>query len=176
MHDPVSLGPPGRAALIEHEGLLDPNILWPAVDCLVRARGLPVARHGRPVGAHPVRVLPVPRREEVTLVLPEFGFLYKPKKAKPLINQHTTYTYNWIAYNRHKVQSFFHGGVLKSGTNQVIARDQICKYQLLGWWLRGMAWTWPGFLGNAWLVLHPWDGIWTQEGGQSQKKQTCPPF
>lgn len=76
MHDPISLDPLGRPATVEHERLLHPNLLCPAggQDRLVRAGGLPVARRRRPVRPGPVRILPVPRTEEVPFLLAEGSF------------------------------------------------------------------------------------------------------
>jgi hypothetical protein len=69
VHDPVGLDPLGRAALVEDERLLDADALvgGAAADGLVGAGGLPVARSRRPVRPDSIRVLAVPRREEVPL-------------------------------------------------------------------------------------------------------------
>jgi hypothetical protein len=78
VHDPVSLGTLGRLAPVEHEGLLDSDVVagrrGGREDGLVGAGGLPVARPGGAVGAGAVGVLAVPRAEEVPLVLSEQGF------------------------------------------------------------------------------------------------------
>nr|ACN34811.1 unknown [Zea mays] len=71
VHDPVGLGAPGRAALVEDERLLDADALagGGVVDGLVGAGGLPVAGAGGAVGADAVGVLAVPRAEEVVLAV-----------------------------------------------------------------------------------------------------------
>jgi hypothetical protein len=75
VHDPVGLGALGRAALVEDERLLDADALVgrraaAAVDGLVGAGGLPVAGARGAVRPDPVRVLAVPRAEEVPLPVP----------------------------------------------------------------------------------------------------------
>jgi hypothetical protein len=71
VHDPVGLGAPGRAALVEDERLLDADALagGAVVDGLVGAGGLPVAGARRAVGADAVGVLAVARAEEVVLAV-----------------------------------------------------------------------------------------------------------
>jgi len=71
VHDPVGLGAPGRAALVEDERLLDADALagGAVVDGLVGAGGLPVAGPRRAVGADAVGVLAVARAEEVVLAV-----------------------------------------------------------------------------------------------------------
>lgn len=79
MHDPIALDTFRRTALVEDQGLFDPDTLGVAVDRLVRSRGLPVPRHGCPVRSEPVGVLSVSRGEEVPLLLPELGLLYNSR-------------------------------------------------------------------------------------------------
>jgi len=84
VHDPVGLDALGSSPLVEHQRLLHADLAHAAdaagrrgrrrVDGLVRARRLPVTRRSRAVGASAVRVLAVPRAEEVPLALPEDGF------------------------------------------------------------------------------------------------------
>ena len=73
VHDPVCLDAPGRLAGVEHERLLDPRHPAAALgrDRLVGPRRLPVPPPGGAVGARAVRVLAVPRREEVPLLAAE---------------------------------------------------------------------------------------------------------
>jgi hypothetical protein len=73
VHDPVGLDAPGRLAPVEHEGLLDPDVLagGSGQDGLVGAGGLPVPGPGGAVGPGAVEVLALPRAEEVPLLLPE---------------------------------------------------------------------------------------------------------
>jgi hypothetical protein len=77
VHDPASLDTPGRLAPVEHEGLLDPDVVAgrrSGQDGLVGAGGLPVPGPGGAVGPGAVGVLALPRAEEVPLLLPEQGF------------------------------------------------------------------------------------------------------
>lgn len=76
MHDPVCLGALGRLTPIEHKGLLHSDVLArrSRQDGLVGAGGLPVARSGGTVGAGAIRVLAIPRAEEVPLVLSKQRF------------------------------------------------------------------------------------------------------
>ncbi|KAE8805147.1 NAC transcription factor [Hordeum vulgare] len=71
VHDPCHLGALGQAALVEDESLLDADALagGGVMDGLVGAGGLPVAAAGGAVGADAVRVLVVPRAEEVPLAV-----------------------------------------------------------------------------------------------------------
>nr|ACN30958.1 unknown [Zea mays] len=68
VHDPVGLLALGRLAGVEDERLLDGQRLGRAHG-LVSAGGLPVPSPGGAVGPGPVRVLAVPRGEEVPLLL-----------------------------------------------------------------------------------------------------------
>jgi hypothetical protein len=68
MHDPVGLVALGRLAGVEDESLLDGHRLRRA-HRLVCAGGLPVPGAGGAVRPRPVRVLAVPRGEEVPLLL-----------------------------------------------------------------------------------------------------------
>jgi len=72
MHDPISLQTLWWPPLVEHQGLLQSDVLIPCMDRLVGPRRLPVPGGGRPVGPDSVGVLPVPRGEEVPLSVPEF--------------------------------------------------------------------------------------------------------
>lgn len=90
MHDPIALDALRRPALVKHEGLLHPDILGPTVDRLVGSGGFPVPRHGSPVRALPIGVLPVSRAKEVPLVLAELRFLYNPTKLTHMIKQPCT--------------------------------------------------------------------------------------
>ena len=72
MHDPVSLDAPGGLAAVEDEGFLDAYLAAARIrgeDGLVRARGFPVPRRGRPVRPRAVRVLALPRAKKVPLLL-----------------------------------------------------------------------------------------------------------
>jgi hypothetical protein len=73
VHDPVGLNAPGRLAGVEDERLLDTRRLGAPFgrDRLIGPGGLPVPSPGCAVGARPVGVLAVPRREEVPLLVPE---------------------------------------------------------------------------------------------------------
>ena len=71
MHDPISLQTLWWPPLVEHQGLLQADVLIPCVDRLVGPRRLPVPRSGCPVRPDSVRVLPVSRAEEVPFLVPE---------------------------------------------------------------------------------------------------------
>jgi hypothetical protein len=68
VHDPVGADPLRRAAAVVDERLLHADGAAAVVQhAAVLARGLPVPRPRRAVGAEPVGVLAVPRPEEVPL-------------------------------------------------------------------------------------------------------------
>ena len=74
MHDPVGLEALWWLPAVEHERLLNADLLAVATgrhDGLVCASRLPVAGRCRPVRPRSVGVLAVPRAEEVPLLLPE---------------------------------------------------------------------------------------------------------
>lgn len=75
VHDPIGLHPLGRAALVKNKGFLHPHVFRAAVDGFVGASRLPVAGHSGSIRAHAVRVLPVPRGEEVPLVFSELSLV-----------------------------------------------------------------------------------------------------
>lgn len=75
VHDPIGLDPLGRAALVKNKGFLDTHVFGAAVDGFVGASGLPIARYSGSIRADAVRVLPVPRGEEVPLFFSELSLV-----------------------------------------------------------------------------------------------------
>ena len=74
VHDPIRLGAPRGAPLVEDERLLEPDHplgVGAAPDGPVRPRGLPEPALRRPVRPPAAAGLPVPRHEEVPLPLPD---------------------------------------------------------------------------------------------------------
>ena len=79
VHNPIGFLALGRLPTVEHQRLLDAHLAVAIahVNGLVSPRRFPVAARGRSVGPGAIWVLPVPRREEIPLSLPEQRLVYR---------------------------------------------------------------------------------------------------
>lgn len=75
MHDPVGLSPFRRLPTIENERLFDADLAVTdrSKYRLIGAGGFPVTGRRGPIRPCSIRILPIPRAEEVPLLLPKYG-------------------------------------------------------------------------------------------------------
>ena len=76
VHNPVSLDASGSFSGVENQSLLNPQRLRLS-DRLIGSGSLPVSRSRRAVRPRSVRILPIPRREEIPLLLSVQSLLCK---------------------------------------------------------------------------------------------------
>lgn len=152
MHNPIRLDPLWWSTLVENKSLLHPHVLWRTVNCLVCAGGLPITWHGCAIGPDSVRVLPVPGAEEVPFIFSKLCFLCTTLLTTISTTAHVNSTILLLIQFRNPIR------VPNNHTNQAIAKDQTCRYRLLGWWKQGTALKWLGFWGNTQWVPHQLGG------------------
>ncbi|RRT83435.1 hypothetical protein B296_00002215 [Ensete ventricosum] len=160
VHDPVGLVPPGGLAGVEDEGLLDGHRRG-GYDRLVRPGRLPVSRSRRPVRPRPVRVLPVPRREEVPLFLP---VRRHPCHDRSRVDDHPTKTTR--TSQGHEIKKLYLG----------VARGRTCRGRAPRRWGRRRGGRRTCGKGSASRAPRPWDGTGTRAAAADPRLSSLAPF
>lgn len=102
MHDPIGLNALWWLALVKNKSFFHPNILRPAINCLVCPCGLPITWHSCSIRPNPIWVLPVSWGKEIPLIFPKLCLVCTTQNTQsiqlitPIYTHNYTYTYTFI--------------------------------------------------------------------------------